>query len=112
VLHVVVAGAGRSFPDDPLIALRQLAADLGAEWHETRGDDPAQALVDFARLDHITQIVVGSSGRSRFQELLGGGSIVRKITRLAAAAVIDVHIIARRDVAFESSEHSSAVDES
>ncbi len=112
VLHVVVAGAGHSFPDDPLIALRQLAADLGAEWHETRGDDPAQALVDFARLDHITQIVVGSSGRSRFQELLGGGSIVRKITRLAAAAVIDVHIIARREVAFESSEHSSAVDES
>ena len=112
VVHVVVAGGGHAVPDDPLIALRQLAADLGADWHEVRSDDAAQALVDFARLDHVTQIVVGSSDRGRFRELLGGGSIVRKITRLAGAAVIDVHIIARRDVAFESGEHPGSVDES
>ncbi len=112
VVHVVVAGGGHAVPDDPLIALRQLAADLGADWHEVRSDDAAQALVDFARLDHVTQIVVGSSDRGRFRELLGGGSIVRKITRLAGAAVIDVHIIARRDVAFESGEHPDSVDES
>ena len=50
VLHVVAARrrTARS-PNDRLIALRQLAADVGAEWNEVRGDDPAQALIDFAR---------------------------------------------------------------
>ena len=49
VVHVVATGPGRRFPDDQLIALRQIAADVGAEWNEVRGDDPAQALIDFAR---------------------------------------------------------------
>ena len=66
------------------------------QWHELQGDDPAKALMDFAETDQITQIVLGSSQRSRWQELMGGGSIVRKVQRLAGAAGIDVHIIARR----------------
>ena len=78
------------------IALRQLGADVGAEWNEIRSDDPAGALIDFARSREITQIVVGSSQRSRRQEWMGGGSFVRKVSRLAGEAEIDVHIIARR----------------
>ena len=35
---------------------------------------------------------------------MGGGSIVRKILRLAGAAGIDVHIIARRDAEVEPQE--------
>lgn len=98
VIHVVTSKDGRRrFPDDQLIALRQLAADVDAEWHEGRGDDPAQAMIEFARSRHVTQIVVGSSDRSRWQELMGGGSIVREISKLAGPAAIDVHIIARRD---------------
>ena len=104
-------GPSRS-PDDQLIALRQLAADVGAEWSEIRSDDPAQALIDFARKHHVTQIVVGSSHRSRWQELMGGGSIVRKIARLAAPAAIDVHIIARRGEAPEFADTAEAADES
>ena len=69
---------------------------VGADWNEIQADDPARAIIDFARDHQITQIVVGSSSRSRWQELKGGGSIVRKISRLAGAAGIDVHIIARR----------------
>jgi two-component system, OmpR family, sensor histidine kinase KdpD len=99
VLHIV-AGDG-SKRDGQLSLLRQLASDVGAEWNEIQSDDPAQALIDFARSHQITQIVVGSSGRSRWQELKGGGSIVRKISRLAAPAGIDVHIIARRDAPAE-----------
>jgi two-component system, OmpR family, sensor histidine kinase KdpD len=97
VLHVLVGREGRRSRDDQMTRVKQTAADVGAIWDEVRGDDPAQALIDFARQGHITQIVVGSSGRSRWQELIGGGSTVRKISRLAAAADIDVHIIARRD---------------
>jgi len=112
IIHVQVnKGSGR-FPDDDLIALRQLSADVGAEWTEVRGDDPAQALIDFARRHHVTQIVVGSSARTRMQELFGGGSIIRKISRLAAPAAIDVHIIARRDAAIESAQFAEEADES
>ena len=97
VLHIISGdGANRSH-DAQLDLLRQLTTDVGAHWYEIRADDPAQALFDFARAHQITQIVVGSSGRSRWQELKSGGSIVRKISQLAAPAGIDVHIIARRD---------------
>jgi two-component system sensor histidine kinase KdpD len=97
VVHVSTAKPSGRAPDDQLRALRQLAADVGATWSELRDDDPAHAIIEFARRGHVTQIVVGSSGRSWWQELLGGGSTVRKIARLAAEAAIDVHIIARRD---------------
>jgi two-component system sensor histidine kinase KdpD len=112
VLHVLSSRQARRSPDDQLLALRQLAADVGAVWNEVREDDPAHALIEFARQGHITQIVVGSSGRSRWRELLGGGSTVRKIARLAADAAIDVHIIARRDVAPEPAGGLEGGDES
>ncbi len=112
VLHVVAANEKSRFPNDQLMGLRQLSADVGAEWNEIRGDDPAQALIDFARLRHFTQIVVGSSDRSRIQELLGGGSVVRKIARLASTSAIDVHIIARRDPLIETEHDVEAVSES
>jgi two-component system, OmpR family, sensor histidine kinase KdpD len=104
VLHIVSGeGANRSH-DTQLDLLRQLTTDVGANWNELRDDDPAHAIFDFARAHQITQIVVGSSGRSRWQELKSGGSIVRKISQLAAPAGIDVHIIARRDPKSVSTE--------
>jgi two-component system sensor histidine kinase KdpD len=95
-LHVVTRDNVRPRAGEQWIALCQLVADVDAEWNEIRSDDPARALIDFARSREITQIVVGSSQRSRRQEWMGGGSFVRKVSRLAAEAEIDVHIIARR----------------
>jgi two-component system, OmpR family, sensor histidine kinase KdpD len=112
VLHVQSSRGSGRFPDNELIALRQLAAAVDAEWTEVRRDDPAQALIDFARTHHVTQIVVGSSGRSRWQELMGGGSIVRKVARLAALASIDVHIIARQTADLDYARSVEAADES
>jgi two-component system sensor histidine kinase KdpD len=102
VLHIISGEGVRPSHEQQLGVLRQLAADVGAQWHEVRADDPAHALYDFARSHQITQIVVGSSGRSRWQELKSGGSIVRKISQLAAPVGIDVHIIARRDAKLAS----------
>jgi two-component system sensor histidine kinase KdpD len=97
VLHIISGeGIGRK-DENQLDKLRQLTTDVGAHWNEVQAEDPAQALFEFARAHQITQIVVGSSARSRWQELKSGGSIVRKISQLAAPAGIDVHIIARRD---------------
>ena len=50
----------------------------------------------FAQEHQITQIVIGSSQRSRWQELTGGGSIVPRVIREAGALGIDVHVIALR----------------
>jgi two-component system sensor histidine kinase KdpD len=99
VLHIISSEGVKRSNEAQLDVLRQLTIDVGAQWHEVRADDPAQALFEFARSHQITQIVVGSSGRSRWQELKSGGSIVRKISQLAAPVGIDVHIIARRDAA-------------
>jgi two-component system sensor histidine kinase KdpD len=97
VLHIISGEGANKSNDKQLEVLQQLCTDVGAHWNEVRADDPAQALFDFARTHQITQIIVGSSGRSRWQELKSGGSIVRKISQLAAPAGIDVHIIARRE---------------
>jgi two-component system sensor histidine kinase KdpD len=96
VVHIDTGDANITSKHNQLDVLRQLASDLGANWTELHADDPAKALMEVARQQQITQIVLGSSQRSRWQELRGGGSIVRKVTQLAADSGIDVHIIARR----------------
>jgi two-component system sensor histidine kinase KdpD len=106
VLHIISGEGANRNNEKQLALLQQLTTDVGAHWNEARADDPAQALFDFARSHQITQIVVGSSGRSRWQELKSGGSIVRKISQLAAPAGIDVHIIARRDPKSAGIEHA------
>jgi two-component system sensor histidine kinase KdpD len=98
VVHVDSGDASRAADDRAMARLRELADDLGARWHEIEDDDPAQAIASFAREHQITQIVIGSSQRSRWQQLTGGGSHVVKVIREAGAVGIDVHVIARREV--------------
>jgi two-component system, OmpR family, sensor histidine kinase KdpD len=104
VVHITSSESSRPSDAERLKSLRQLTVDVGAEWHEVDADDPGKALMDFARSHQITQIVLGSSQRSRWQELMGGGSIVRRVQRLAGSEDIDVHIIARRKVPDEPAE--------
>jgi two-component system, OmpR family, sensor histidine kinase KdpD len=97
-LHVVhVAPVDTGLHEDPtaLAAARELAEQLGARWSQISADDPVHALMRLASQLQITQIVVGPSHRTRWQEFLGGGSTVRRLTRLAGAAGIDVHVIVR-----------------
>ncbi len=95
VLHITgVDDASVSAPKS-LPALRQLADDVGAVWVELVADDSARAIVNYASEHHITQIVLGSTSRSRWHELTRG-STVRRILRFAAEANVDVHVIGRR----------------
>ena len=111
VVHVLAGDASGRGDRQVIDKLRDLSADLGARWHEIQDDDPAQALTRFARDHQITQIVIGSSQRSRWQELIGGGSIVRRVIREAGAVGIDVHTIARRELpSAEASEPSTSED--
>ena len=61
--------AGRRAPSTRLRA--------GRPYHEVVGDDPAARLVAFARAENATQLVLGTSRRSRLDELLHGSIINR-----------------------------------
>jgi two-component system sensor histidine kinase KdpD len=98
IIHVIAGDAKPIKNKAGFDSLRTLVRDLGANWHEVTNDDPAQAITDFAQENQITQIVIGSSQRSRWQELTGGGPIVRRIIRRAGDLGIDVHVIARREL--------------
>jgi two-component system, OmpR family, sensor histidine kinase KdpD len=98
VIHVISGDAKPMKDKAGFESLRILVRDLGAHWYEVTNADPAQAITDFAQENQITQIVLGSSQRSRWQELTGGGPIVRRIIRRAGDLGIDVHVIARREL--------------
>ena len=94
VVHVAASDATRPADRPAIGKLRELATDVGARWHEIQGDDPARAIARFAQEHQITQIVIGSSQRSRWQQLTGGGSNVARVIREADPLGIDIHVIA------------------
>ena len=96
IVHVAASDGTRPADRPAIEKLRQLSADVGARWHEVQGDDPARAIARFAQEHQITQIVIGSSQRSRWQQLTGGGSNVARVLREAGPLGIDVHVIALR----------------
>lgn len=98
VIHVNATDAAPGKDKARFGALQKLVSDLGARWYEVSSSDPAQAITDFARENQVTQIVIGSSQRNRWQEMTGGGPIVRRIIRRAGDLGIDVHVIARREL--------------
>jgi two-component system, OmpR family, sensor histidine kinase KdpD len=111
VVHVSVDDTGLPGGSQSTGGLRQLAADLGARWHEIQDDDPARAIVGFARQHQITQIVIGSFQRS-WWHLTNGGPIVRNVIHEAGASGIDVLIIGRHEKPPAEALDSSAAKES
>ena len=71
---------------------RRLLEELGGEYRKVTGNDIAAALVELARSENATQIVLGATARSRWQELFGG-SVINRVVRLSGP--IDVHVISR-----------------
>jgi two-component system sensor histidine kinase KdpD len=81
---------GLAGPSDDVDDQRRLVEELGGTYHETAGNDVAAALVDFARAENATQLVLGASRRSRLAEL-ARGSIINRAVRLSGP--IDVLVI-------------------
>ncbi len=93
VVHVVTGsgpGSGRAVEE-----LRRLTSAVGGSWHQVEGEDVASALLAFARDHQVTQIVVGASHRSRWEELVRG-SVVQALFRATSRAGIDLHVISPR----------------
>ena len=88
-VHVIDEGSGRPI-SDRLVHDRALLEELGGTYHEVTGTEIADALVLFATAQHATQLVLGTSRRSRWTELTRG-SVINEVIR--GASHIDVHVI-------------------
>ncbi len=75
-----------------LVRNRSLLDDLGGRYVEVVGADVAPALVQVARAENATQLVMGATHRSRLTEFVRG-SVINSVIR-AAGGSLDVHVIA------------------
>ncbi|MHB1517419.1 MAG: sensor histidine kinase [Acidimicrobiales bacterium] len=75
-----------------LVQNRTLLDDLGGRYVEVVGADVAPALVEVARAENATQLVMGATHRSRLTEFVRG-SVINSVIR-AAGGALDVHVIA------------------
>jgi two-component system, OmpR family, sensor histidine kinase KdpD len=81
-------------PKQLLAEHRALLTELGGTYHEIVGDDIGKALVEFARAENATQLILGASRRSRWVELTRG-SVINRVIR--ASGPIDVHVISSEE---------------
>ena len=93
-VHVVPSDGLASRAGPSLAAQRRLLEELGGTYREIVGERVSTALVDFARSEMATQMVVGASRRSRWHSLVRG-AVVNDIVRHASG--FDVHVISTGD---------------
>ncbi len=99
----VAAGDGRlETRDDALVGQFALLESLGGTRRDVVGDDAVASLLDVARLERATQIVIGETRERRWRHVLGGG-FAGRLSR--AATGIDLHIVGTAPVAATSGEH-------
>jgi two-component system, OmpR family, sensor histidine kinase KdpD len=94
VVHVV-RGDGLSGLSAPQMGkVRELVASLGATLHTVVGENVPSALLDFARDENATQLVIGTSRRSKWARILDegiGASVVQQ------SGKIDVHMVTHEE---------------
>ena len=89
-VHVIPQDGLASRPAPGLEEQRSLLEHGGGSYIEVVGDDPATALLAVAHSEEVTQLVLGATRRTRWQELVGG-SIINHVIR--GAGPVDVHVI-------------------
>jgi two-component system sensor histidine kinase KdpD len=70
---------------------RRLIEDLGGSYHSVVGDDVPTALVEFARAENATQLVLGTSRRGRIERFVTGRGTGETVVELSGD--IDVHMV-------------------
>jgi two-component system sensor histidine kinase KdpD len=94
VVHVV-RGDGLAGVSAPQMGkVRELASSLGATVHAVTGNDVAAALLDFARENNATQLVLGTSRRSRWARMFDEGIAATTVQR---SGKIDVHMVTHEE---------------
>ncbi|MGN5240011.1 DUF4118 domain-containing protein [Rhodococcus sp. SJ-3] len=82
--------------------VRKLAASLGAGMHQVVGDDVPSTLLAFAREVNATQLVIGTSRRSRWARILDegiGAAVVRDSGKIDVHTVTHEHAVGTPKVA-------------
>ena len=74
--------------------MERIAKELGAEVVRLKSDDPAQALLDFARTHGIAHVLVGRSVQPWWRQILGGSILTRLIRE---GTDFDLHVVASAD---------------
>lgn len=90
VVHVVRGDGLTGVAAPQMAAVRKLAAHLGAELHTVVGDEVPAALLDFARTVNATQLVLGTSRRSRWARMFDEGIGAEVVQH---SGKIDVHMV-------------------
>ncbi|MEU4341779.1 sensor histidine kinase KdpD [Nocardia sp. NPDC023852] len=94
VVHVVRGDGLAGVSTERLARLRELAASLDASLHTVTGDDVPSALLEFAREANATQLVLGTSRRSRWARIFDegiGSAVVQRSEK------IDVHMVTHEE---------------
>ena len=81
-----------SAPLGTVAKLQEVTKELGGEFHTIVGDDPAKAVLDFARGVNATQILVGTTHLPLWRRSVMPGVVNRIID---GAGDIDVHVVNR-----------------
>ncbi len=87
-VHVIPEAGPEDIP--ALEATRSLVEMVGGAFHEVVGRSMPEALLDFARAENVTQVVLGASNRPRTRQFLRP-SVINAVIR--DSGPIDVHII-------------------
>ncbi|MGW4351600.1 ATP-binding protein [Nocardia sp. NPDC004582] len=94
VLHIVRGDGLAGVSTQRLHRLRDLATGLDAELHTVTGEDVPTALLDFARQVNATQLVLGTSRRSRWARMIDEGI---GATVVQDSGKIDVHMVTHEE---------------
>ncbi|HEY1412769.1 MAG TPA: DUF4118 domain-containing protein, partial [Rhodopila sp.] len=91
-IHVETTGSRRpsAAEQDSVVEALRLAQRLGAEPVLIPGQDVADSVIDYARANNVTHLIVGKSERAPWQEMLLGSITQRLIKR---AGGINIHVI-------------------
>jgi two-component system, OmpR family, sensor histidine kinase KdpD len=94
VVHVLRGDGLAGLSEARMGKIRELASSLDASLHTVVGDDVPTALLDFAREMNATQLVIGTSRRSRWARVFEEGIGARIVER---SEKIDVHLVTHEE---------------
>ncbi len=94
VVHVIRGDGLAGLSEARMAKIRELATSLDASLHTVVGDDVPTALLDFAREMNATQLVIGTSRRSRWSRIFDEGIGPTIVER---SGKIDVHLVTHEE---------------
>lgn len=77
-----------------LFDAQQMARELGAEVHQIQAEDPVDGMLEFARANGVTDIVIGVTGASWLKQLFGA-TVPQRLLKKASG--FDLHLFSAEE---------------